>query len=437
MPIDRRELLGALGGLAASRALGLSGQGVLHTGSILTHRDTADRFADAVMPGARAEFPRKDDFAIDAGVTFLNAAYTHPVPKVAVQAARRGAEWRGTMRATMDVPAAPSPKELFAKLINAKPSEIAHVSSTSAGENLVMRALQLDHRFDGNVVTDGLHFEGALMHLDALRQRGLDVRVVQPTTDARIDLKELERRIDRKTRLVQISATASYNGFQHDLKAVADLAHAHGALVYADIVHAAGAEPLDVQTCDIDFAACSSFKWLMADFGLGFLYARERTWDRLTRPVVGYYQAADIDANYPPNLPSGAYVPVQYSFNRSASGFFEMGSLTGRPEAGVALLASSLSYLLALGVHNIAAHRQPLIDKLRLEMPRLGFQSATPANSTSGIITFTKRGLAESDVAKRLAAAKINLRLTPHWLRVSPSVYNDMADVERLLEALA
>jgi selenocysteine lyase/cysteine desulfurase len=300
-----------------------------------------------------------------------------------------------------------------------------------------MRALQLDHRFDGNVVSDGLHFEGALMHLDALRKRGLDVRVVQPTADARIDLTALERRIDKRTRLVQISATASYNGFQHDLKAIAALAHAHGALVYVDIVHAAGAEPLDMQTCDVDFAACSSFKWLMGDFGLGFLYARERTWDRLTRPVVGYYQAADIDANYPPNLPPGAYAPVQYSFNRSASGFFEMGSLTGRPEAGVALLASALSYVLALGVPNIAAHRQPLIEKLRTEMPRLGFQSATPANSTSGIITFTRHGLGESDVAKRLAASKINVRLTPHWLRVSPSVYNDMADIERLLEALS
>jgi selenocysteine lyase/cysteine desulfurase len=128
---------------------------------------------------------------------------------------------------------------------------------------------------------------------------------------------------------------------------------------------------------------------------------------------------------------------VQYSFNRSASGFFEMGSLTGRPEAGVALLASALSYVLALGVPNIAAHRQPLIEKLRTEMPRLGFQSATPANSTSGIITFTRHGLGESDVAKRLAASKINVRLTPHWLRVSPSVYNDMADIERLLEALS
>jgi selenocysteine lyase/cysteine desulfurase len=253
MSIDRRALLGAMGGLAASRVLGLSTPD-RETDSASTPSPLPD-LQRAALPTPNASFPRTDDFVLEPGVTFLNAAYTHPVPKVAVQAAQRGAQWRGTMRATMDVPAAPSPKELFATLINAKPSEIAHVSSTSAGENLVMRALQLDHRFDGNVVSDGLHFEGALMHLDALRKRGLDVRVVQPTADARIDLTALERRIDKRTRLVQISATASYNGFQHDLKAIAALAHAHGALVYVDIVHAAGAEPLDMQTCDVDFAA--------------------------------------------------------------------------------------------------------------------------------------------------------------------------------------
>ena len=143
--------------------------------------------------------------------------------------------------------------------------------STSAGENLVVQALELDRRFDGNVVTDGLHFEGALLHLLELKKRGLDVRVVKPTKDFRIDMADLEKVIDRRTRLVEVSSGSMYNGFQHDLKAVCDLAHANGAYVYADIIHSAGAEPFDVRASGVDFAACSSFKWLMGDFGIGFL----------------------------------------------------------------------------------------------------------------------------------------------------------------------
>lgn len=429
MSMDRRQLLGALGGIAAVRGLALT-----------SDSENARNAPVATMPPPGVALPRKADFAIEEGTTFLNAAYTHPIPRVSVEAARRAAEWRGTMRPTMAPPPNPArstPKALFAQLINAKPSEIAHVSSTSAGENLVVRALELEHRRDGNVVTDGLHFEGALMNLDVLRRRGLDVRVVPPTADARIDFRDLERAVDHKTRLIEISAAAMYNGFQHNLKAVADLAHAHGALVYVDIVHAAGAEPLDVKASGIDFAACSSFKWLMGDFGLGFLYAREEVWDKVTRPVVSYYQAASAEPNYPPHLPVGAYEPVTYEFSRNAAGLFEMGSLTGSAEVGVALLASSLVYVQALGPANIQAHRLPLIARLQQEMPRLGFAAVTPAGATSGIVTFARKGLLESDVPKRLAEARINVRVAANWMRISPSVYNDMADIERLLEALS
>ena len=101
------------------------------------------------------------------------------------------------------------------------------------------------------------------------------MRIVRPTADGRIDLQRhgaAGRQADAARRGLVV---ASYNGFQHDLKAVCDLAHANGAYVYADIVQSVGAVPLDVRAIGLDFAACSGFKWLMADFGLGFLYARE------------------------------------------------------------------------------------------------------------------------------------------------------------------
>ena len=416
MTLDRREMLGALGGLAAAHLIG---------------RDAPV----PALPQPGAPFPRRADFAIDPATTYLNAAYTHPIPRVSYEAARVAAERRSAALAAE--PGRPSPKQLFARLINAKPSEIAHVSSTSAGENLVMRALGIDHRLHGNVVTDGLHFEGALMHLDVLKRRGLDVRIARPTPDGRIEVRDLERLVDRNTRLVQISGAAMYNGFRHDLRAVADLAHAHGALVYVDLVHLAGAEPFDIAASGIDFAACSSFKWLMGDFGLGFLYARESTWDRIERPVVGYYQASEIDQHVPPFLPEGPHEPVVYALERSAAGFFETGALTGQAEVGVALLARSLQYVMALGPDRIQAHRIPMIRRLQAEMPRLGFTSMTPADSTAGNVTFARRGVGASDVPKRLAAAKVEVRIARDWLRVSPSVYNDLGDIDRLLEALA
>ena len=415
MTIQRREVLRGLGGAVAAAALG-----------------KVPRLHSVGAPRATG-FPRKDDFLIADGSTYLNAAYTHPIPKVSMEAARRAAEARCGVRP----PAPANPRALFAELINARPEEIAYVSCTSAGENLVVQALGLDRTFTGNVVTDGLHFDGALLHLLELKKQGLDVRVVQPTKEYRIDIHDLERVVDKDTKLVEVSSVAMYNGFEHDLKAVCDLVHAHGAYVYADIIHSAGAGPFDVKASGVDFAACSTFKWLMGDFGLGFLYAKQELQELIRRPVVGYYQASRLDAFYPPNLPAGEYTPIAYDFERSAAGMFETGTLTGSPEVGIALLAASLTYIKELGVANIQAHRRPLIEKLQQEVPRLGFTPVTPPESTAGNVTFAKTNVGRSDLPKKLQAAKINVRIDTHWMRLSPSVYNDMNDIDRFLDVIS
>jgi selenocysteine lyase/cysteine desulfurase len=86
-------------------------------------------------------------------------------------------------------------------------------------------------------------------------------------------------------------------------------------------------------------------------------------------------------------------------------------------------------------VENIEAHRQPLLRRLQEEMPRLGFEPLTPPESRSALISFAVKD--RDAVQKRLAAAKINARLGRHFIRLSPSVFNDMNDIEKLLDALA
>ena len=68
-------------------------------------------------------------------------------------------------------------------------------------------------------------------------------------------------------------------------------------------------------------------------------------------------------------------------------------------------------------------------------MPRLGFTRATPLGTTSPIVTFASKDTAAA--AKKLEAAKVNVRVAPYWIRIAPSIYNDMRDVERLLDALS
>jgi selenocysteine lyase/cysteine desulfurase len=434
--LKRRDLLAGLGGIAASTALGKLGA------QLLPSADQATPWSPASPGGQSLQFPRKADFNITAGAAYLNNASTHPMPVASMEAYRSSVE----RRARVGRPRAPAgggsgggsegegarrvrPTEAFAALINAQPSEVGYVQNTSHGENLVISALELDRRFDGNVVTDWLHFEGALVHLLELQKQGLDVRIAEPR-EGRIEMRDLERLVDRDTRLIEISFVAMTNGFQHDLKAVADLAHSHGAYVYADIIQGVGNTPLDVTATGVDFASSATYKWLMGDFGLGFFYCREELLDRIRRPQISY-PAAEIELHSSTLDPDYAR-HLTYTMRSSTSAISQTGTTAS---AIAAALGVSIPYIQELGVENIQNWRKPLIKRLQDEMPRLGFTPQTPQDSVSPIVTFAIEDT--SEVAQRLEDANIAVSVYPHAIRIAPSVYNDMTDVDRLLEALS
>lgn len=384
--------------------------------------------ARGVQHQAGAGFPRKTDFTLADGVTYINGAFTHPMPTASADAYRAAVNRRslvgGPFVPTADV------RPLFAALINADPAEIGFIPNTSSGENFVVESLGLVPGKD-NVVTDALHFEGALVHLMELKKQGLDVRVVMPR-EGRIHMTDLERVVDKNTRLVEVSHVSMYNGFQHDLRAVCDLAHAHGAYVYADIIQGVGAVPLDVKATGLDFAATATYKWLMGDFGLGFMYVKASLLDSVVRrPHWSYESAPDTTFHLSPFDPQSPRA-VTYTPGRDVGTFTRIGTVASSVAAA---LSVSLPYIQRLGVDAIERHRLPLVRRLQAELPRLGFVSQTPSDSTSPIVTFAYKDTA--GLTKKLAAARVDVRVADYWVRISPSVYNDMADIERLLEAVS
>jgi selenocysteine lyase/cysteine desulfurase len=407
MSLTRRELLAGAAQLAAANAASLQ------------------------TPVPDGRLPAGRDFAIPAGQTYLNSAFIHPIPIAAANAVRRYIESRTLSRERQSGDdLAVKVRAQFAALINAKAREISLVESTSRGENLVVNGLGLTSH-TGNVVTDALHFEGSLILYGELQKRGLDVRLVRPR-DWRIDLADMEKAVDRKTRLVALSLVSWYNGFQHDLKRVCELAHANGAYVYADIVQAAGNTPIDVRASGVDFCACSSFKWLMGDFGLGFLYVREDLLDAVVHRTEYGYQQADTAMHYLPSDPPSD-TPVTWTLHTDARAHFQVGTYG---QGALNALAESLAYLQRLGVDRIHEHRQPLLRRLHEALPRLGFTAITPPGTTSAIAAFTAPA-AEKRFAARLKQANISVTLGGDRLRVSPSLFNDIHDVDKLIASLS
>jgi selenocysteine lyase/cysteine desulfurase len=389
--------------------------------------------ACATAPEPAPELPALADFS-DLQVTHLDAGSVHPFSKGARAAVNAYLASRGNGAtqgySTGDVEERVNTQ--FAQLINATPAEICAVQSTSMGEWLALRALGLPDS-GGRIVTDALHFFGSFHLYNELQRQGVDV-VVVPMRDNAIAMADLEAAVNRNTKLVAISAVSTVNGFQHDVKAVADLAHAHGAHIYVDAVHACGAVPFDVKATGVDLAATSTYKWLMGDMGLGFIYARGDLIPQLRRPQYGYYQVASFASHAYPLDPPGERL-FDTAPRDDAQGLFAMGT---HSNTVLAHLDYSLAYLNRVGVDNIQAYRQPMIEKLRREVPALnrGFRPLTPENSTSALIGFVYPN-ARGVLAPLLRDANIRATVSTNRIRFSASVFNTMADIDRALEVLA
>jgi selenocysteine lyase/cysteine desulfurase len=364
--------------------------------------------------------------------TYLNAAYTHPMSTGSAEAIKNYLDFRmvnGKSQQSIDK-GRDAVRTLFATLINADPDEISWIPSTMVGENLIVSGLGLPGT-KSRIVTDAYHFDGSLYLYGELGKQGADVKIILPKNN-RIDPADIDAAITSGTKLVAVSLVSMINGFEHDLKELCTIAHARGALVYADIIQAAGTVPVDVHASGVDFCACATYKWLMGDFGAGFLYVRKDRLDLLKRSQYGYRQLTDMHSHVFP-FDGPASVPFDWTVGTHARNYFEVGTLGN---AAVPALHFSLNYLLKTGVDRIQAYRKPMIDRLQASLPALGYVPMTPEKSTSPIVTFAFRE-AEKILPAKLAAAGINIQVYENRFRISPSVYNTMDDIDLLINVLS
>ena len=378
--------------------------------------------------GIRAQFPWAQK------QLFLNPAGWHPMRISAIRAMQRYLDFKlngpGDGRGRHASGSQEEAKRLFAQLINASPDEIAFVQSTLMGENLVAAGLDIPSN-QYNVVTDELHYEGSLYFYQSLRQQGLDLRIVRLRDDHTIHLKDVEAVTDRKTRLIATSLVSYQNGWRPNISALADLAHSHGAYLYCDVIQAAGAVPIDVRALDLDFCSCSGYKWLMGDRGLGFLYVRQSLQGKIMRRTqYGDRQFSDFQYHMFPHDPPGPR-PASWKHRTGAGALYEVGNIATAVAAGH---ADNLRFILELGVGAIQEHVRPMVAKLRKELPSLGYTALTPIDTPTPMSAFV---VAKPDaLIAKLAKANIDTKVQWNQMRVSVSVYHNMADIDRFLNAV-
>jgi cysteine desulfurase family protein (TIGR01976 family) len=172
----------------------------------------------------------------------------------------------------------------LADFLNAHPAEIAFGANMTTLTFHLARALGRRYGPGDEIVVTELDHHA---NIDAWRalavERGLTVRAVKMLPETgQLDWVDLERAINKRTRLVAIGAASNALGTINDLRRATEMARASGALVFVDAVHYAPHALVDVRALDCDFLGCSAYKFYGPHIGV--LYAKRDLLDSIDFP---------------------------------------------------------------------------------------------------------------------------------------------------------
>ena len=386
----------------------------------------------ASLPAARASHalaPDEDplgvrgDFHVTRAQTYINTSYVGPMPTVVHEAAIGYADEQ-RLRPTRGLAHSMEIKEKartkFANLFGAKREEVGLLFSTSDGENIVTSALDL--KAGDNVVIDELHFTTTfVLYRQLEKARGIELRIV-PHRDGRAPLEDFESRVDSRTRLISVAWVSNRNGYRHDLRALADLAHAHGGFLFADGIQSLGTFPTNLHDEGVDFVCGNSYKYLLSSWGAAPFYVREEHLDLIKPDRYGHNQVAE-------ELPD-----LHFRLKTTAEQYEYAGLVYGT----VAQLNVALGYIGQVGLARIEQHTVALAQTLRDGVATLGYEMFTPADNPSCIVSFMHGR--DTDQVKRVLEAEnisVTLRENGTQIRASVALFNNQRDIDHLLRVLA
>ena len=370
-----------------------------------------------VGAAVRAEFP------ILETTTYLNScsqgALSHRV-REAVEGwlagwDENGAEWDFWVERNETFRAA------VASLLHAEDADVAVTTSVSQGVSGLVSALDLAGERNRIVISEyEFPTVGQIAHAQELR--GAEVVHVRPDADGSIPPERFAEQIDERTALVCCTTLSYRSGHRHDIAAIAEAAHAAGAIVLADSYQACGAIELDVRSLGADAVTGGTVKYLLGTSGLGFMWVRPEVRKRLTPLQTGWFADEDIFA-----MSIADYSP-HASARRFDAGTPPVPSLY----AGVA----GISLVEETGVAAIESHVSGLVERLFDGLDALGATVVTPRDPRRRGPLVCIRALDVGELVEALAADRIVVSSREDKLRVALHLYNVDEDVDTLLAAL-
>lgn len=366
-------------------------------------------------------------FDIPDDVAYFNCAYMSPLLKHVVTAgqdgvARKAQPWQISppdFFATTE-----RARALFARLIGARADDIATIPACSygmavaaanvpisAGQNIVV----LEDQFPSNVypwqqLADDVGAE--VLTVPRGGNRGWTPRILEA--------------INADTAVVALPHCHWTDGSLIDLETVSRHSRSYGTLLVLDLTQSIGALPFDVGAIKPDFAVAAGYKWMMGPYSLGFMYVAPDWQDG--RPLEHNWIARRGSEDFARLVDYGhEYQPGARRFDVGESANFAL----------MPMAVAALEQLLEWGVDQIAETLSERTETIADQAASLGLSAGDSSMRAGHFLGLRFAGGLPADLLTQLAAAGVYVSVRGDSMRVTPHVYNNDNDIDRLLSELS
>lgn len=366
-------------------------------------------------------------FDIPDEVAYLNCAYMSPLLNRVVEVGQQAAAvksqpWRIS---PPDFFATPErARVLFAELIGAQSDDIAVIPAASYGIATAAANLPLQRGHQVIVLADQFP-SNVYAWRELAERRQAQVKTIAWPEDGDWT-RVLLAAINEQTDIVALPHCHWTDGSLIDLVAIGRRCREVKAALVLDLTQSIGALPFDVREVQPDYLIAAGYKWMMGPYTLGFMYIAPEHCD-----------GAPLEHNWIARQGSQDFarlVDYQMKFQPGARRF-DMGE--GAYFGQMPMAVAALEQLLQWGVGNIQDSLRRFTDGIAAQAADLGLQTGQRHLRAGHFLGLRFPAGVPEGILAQLAKEQVFVSVRGDALRVTPHLYNNKLDADKLMAVLA
>ncbi|RLJ32680.1 selenocysteine lyase/cysteine desulfurase [Chryseobacterium sp. 7] len=324
--------------------------------------------------------------------------------------------------------------EEAAKLIHAKPSNIAFAGSSTDGYAKALSSISFKEG-DCIITTNDDYISNQIAFISLQKRYKIEIIRVANLPDNELDLEDFENLIKKHNpKLIAITHIPTNSGLIQNVEGVGKLCRQYDVLYLVDACQSVGQIVVDVERLNCDFLTATGRKFMRGPRGTGFLFVSDKALNQNMYPLF----LDSFGAKWT------SFDDFQLIDTAKRFELFE------RPYAALFGFTEALQYANAIGIEKIESYNRTLADTLRNNLQNSGFRILDKGNRLSSIITFCQEDggvekihkiLSENNVFfkenhKTDALIDFTFKNVDHAIRLSPHYFNTLEEIETVSQLL-